>query len=85
MTSRRYLRAVLACFAWGAVGAILFSLIGGFLFQLAIEEALGADAAAAASVVIGAPLIEESFKGIAVLAVLVFARDEIDSTLDGLV
>src|SRR4051812_18657359 len=79
------LRAVLACFAWGAVGAILFSLIGGFLFQLAIEEALGADAAAAASVVIGAPLIEESFKGIAVLAVLVFARDEIDSTLDGLV
>jgi hypothetical protein len=35
--------------------------------------------------VIGAPLVEESFKGIAVLAVLVFARDEIDSTLDGLV
>jgi hypothetical protein len=35
--------------------------------------------------VIGAPLVEESFKGIAVLAVLIFARDEIDSTLDGLV
>ena len=78
-------RAVLACFAWGAVGAILFSLAAGFLFQIAIEEALGAEAAAAASVVIGAPLIEESFKGIAVLAVLVFARHEIDSTLDGLV
>jgi protease PrsW len=35
--------------------------------------------------VIGAPLVEKSFKGIAVLAVLNFARDEIDSTLDGLI
>jgi protease PrsW len=79
------LRAVLACFAWGAVGAILFSLGTGLLFQLAVEEMLGAETAEAASVVIGAPLVEESFKGIAVLAVLIFARDEIDSTLDGLV
>jgi protease PrsW len=79
------LRAVLACFTWGAVGAILFSLATGLLFQLAVEEALGAEVAEAASVVIGAPLVEESFKGIAVLAVLIFARDEIDSTLDGLV
>ena len=79
------LRAVLACFTWGAVGAILFSVATGLLFQFAVEETLGAEVAAAASVVIGAPLVEESFKGIAVLAVLVFARDEIDSTLDGLV
>jgi protease PrsW len=79
------LRAVLACFAWGAVGAVLFSLGTGLLFQIAAEEMLGAQAAEAASVVLGAPLVEESFKGIAVLAVLIFARDEIDSTLDGLV
>jgi len=79
------LRAVLACFAWGAVGAVLFSVATGLLFQFAFEKALGADAAEAASVVIGAPLVEESFKGIAVLAVLIFARDEMDSTLDGLV
>jgi RsiW-degrading membrane proteinase PrsW (M82 family) len=79
------LRAVLACFIWGAVGAILFSLAAGLLFQFAIEEALGAQIAEVTSVVIGAPLVEESFKGIAVLAVLIFARDEIDSTLDGLV
>src|SRR5215204_4007538 len=79
------LRAVLACFTWGAVGAILFSVATGLLFQFAIEETLGAEVAEVASVVIGAPLVEESFKGIAVLAVLVFARDEIDSTLDGLV
>ena len=79
------LRTLLACFAWGAVGAVLFSLAAGLLFQFAVEEALGAQAAQAASVVIGAPLVEESFKGLAVLAVLIFARDEIDSTLDGLV
>src|SRR5215213_7190833 len=82
---REPLRAVLACFAWGAVGAVLFSLVTWLLFQFAVEEALGVQAAEAASVVIGAPLAEESFKGIAVLAVLIFARDELDSTLDGLV
>jgi RsiW-degrading membrane proteinase PrsW (M82 family) len=79
------LRAVLACFMWGAVGAILFSVAAGLLLQIAVEEVLGANVAEAASVVFGAPLVEESFKGIAVLAVLIFARDEIDSTLDGLV
>src|ERR671916_2789851 len=68
------LRAVLACFTWGAVGAILFSVAAGLLFQFAVEEAIGAEAAEAASVVFGAPFVEESFKGIAVLAVLIFAR-----------
>jgi RsiW-degrading membrane proteinase PrsW (M82 family) len=31
------LRAVLACFIWGAVGSILFSLATGLLFQFAVE------------------------------------------------
>lgn len=79
------LRAVIACFIWGAVGAILFSLAGGLIFQGLAEGILGAEAAGLASVVIGAPLIEESFKGVAILAVLVVARDEFDTTLDGLV
>jgi hypothetical protein len=34
---------------------------------------------------VGAPLIEESFKGMAVLVVLMFARSELDDVLDGLV
>ncbi len=38
-----------------------------------------------ASVVLGAPLVEETAKGIAVLGVLVLARHELDNTLDGLV
>jgi RsiW-degrading membrane proteinase PrsW (M82 family) len=79
------IRAVLACFTWGAVGAVLFSIAAGLLFQFAMVEAIGSENADIASVVIGAPLVEETFKGIAVLAVLVFARDEIEGTLDGLV
>lgn len=78
-------RAVAACLAWGAIGAILLSIVGSILFQDFVEQRLGAEAAGVASVVIGAPLIEESFKGIAVLAVLWIARDEFDSVLDGLV
>ena len=79
------LRAVVACFVWGAVGAILLSVIGGFIVQGVLTERYGTDLASLASTVIAAPLIEESFKGVAILAVLLVARDEIDSTLDGLV
>jgi RsiW-degrading membrane proteinase PrsW (M82 family) len=78
-------RTVAACFAWGAVGAILLSVVGGLLFQVAVAERYGADAADVLSIVVGAPVVEETFKGVAVLAVLVFARHELDSTLDGLV
>jgi RsiW-degrading membrane proteinase PrsW (M82 family) len=78
-------RAVVACFAWGAVGAVLLSVIFGLILQAALVDQFGALVATIASTVIGAPLIEETFKGIAVLAVLVVARDEFDSTLDGLV
>lgn len=78
-------RALLACFAWGAVGAILLSLIGGYFFQVALADSLGLELTAVASVVLGAPLIEETAKGIAILGFLVFARHELDNTLDGLV
>lgn len=79
------LRTVLACFAWGAIGAILLSIIGSLIFQQMVQDALGVEAAEALSLVVGAPVIEESFKGIALLAVLFVARDEFDSSLDGLV
>lgn len=78
-------RALLACIAWGAIGAILLSLIGGYLFQIALVDSLGIPLTSLASVVLGAPLIEESAKGIAILGFLVFARHELDNTLDGLV
>jgi RsiW-degrading membrane proteinase PrsW (M82 family) len=78
-------RALAISVAWGAIGAVLLSLIGGYLFQIALVDTLGLELTALASVVLGAPLVEESAKGIAILGFLRFARDEFDDTLDGLV
>ncbi len=79
------LRAILACFAWGAIGAILLSIIAGVIFEGVVADLIGPEFAPGLSIVLGAPLIEETFKGVALLAVLLIARDEFDSTLDGLV
>jgi RsiW-degrading membrane proteinase PrsW (M82 family) len=78
-------RAVIACFAWGAVGAILFSLIAGLILESLLYQGLGPAEASVVSTVFGAPLVEETFKGLAVLILLVVARDEFDNVLDGLV
>jgi hypothetical protein len=55
------------------------------IFEAALVESFGAEGASVLSTIIGAPLIEESFKGVAVLVVLLFARSELDDVLDGLV
>ncbi len=71
-------RMLVAAFGWGAVGAILLSVLAGIVAQplLRTEEA---------SAVIGAPFIEETFKGLALLVMLALLRREIDNTLDGLI
>jgi protease PrsW len=78
-------RAIVACFAWGAVGAVLFTLIAGALFERTLRGYLDEEAIWVTQVAIGAPVIEESFKGIAVLILLLVARHEVDNVLDGLV
>ncbi|MDQ2652705.1 MAG: PrsW family intramembrane metalloprotease [Chloroflexota bacterium] len=78
-------RVVAACFAWGAIGAILLSIIASLIFEDVVADLIGPEFAPGLTIVFGAPLIEETAKGIALLAVLLIARDEFDSTLDGLV
>jgi protease PrsW len=78
-------RAIVACFAWGAVGAVLFTLIAGAIFERTLRGYLDEEAIWVTQVAIGAPVIEESFKGIAVLILLLVARHEVDNVLDGLV
>ena len=78
-------RLILASFGWGAVGAILFSVIAGLVFQALIITAVTEDGSAFLSAAIGAPLIEETFKGIALVAILLLFRHELDNVLDGLV
>jgi RsiW-degrading membrane proteinase PrsW (M82 family) len=79
------MRVVAACFAWGAIGAILLSIIASIIFEDVVADLIGPEFAPGLTIVFGAPLIEETAKGIALLAVLLIARDEFDSTLDGLV
>jgi RsiW-degrading membrane proteinase PrsW (M82 family) len=79
------MRAVLASFGWGAVGAILFSIVAELVFQFAAVDRYGVDRGAFVGMAFGAPLIEETFKGLALLALLFMWRDELDSVLDGLV
>lgn len=79
------MRVVFACFAWGAIGAILLSIIASLIFQDVVSQLIGPEFAPGATIILGAPLIEETWKGVALLAVLWVSRDEFDSTLDGLV
>jgi RsiW-degrading membrane proteinase PrsW (M82 family) len=78
-------RVIVACFAWGAVGAVLFTLIAGALFERTLRAYLDEEAVWFTQIALGAPVIEESFKGIAVLILLLVARHEVDNVLDGLV
>lgn len=78
-------RVLLGAFGWGAVVAALFSLVVSVVSGQVLSAAYGASAGYLLSVGLGAPLIEESFKGAALLLLLVFFRNEFDNVLDGLV
>ena len=62
-----------------------FSVIAGLLFQSILIRAVAAESGAFLSAAIGAPLIEETFKGIALVVILLLFRHELDNLLDGLV
>lgn len=74
-----------AAFLWGAIPSIIvafiFNTILSLPFYLVAGESTG-DALAASLI---APPVEESLKGLALVAILLFWRHEIDSLLDGIV
>jgi RsiW-degrading membrane proteinase PrsW (M82 family) len=76
---------LIAAFLWGAVPAIIFSLVA----QLALDVPISYFVSPLASDLIGAtvvaPVTEEVFKGGALLLLLLFFRKEIDSPLDGII
>lgn len=79
-------KAVLAAFGWGAVAAILLALVLELITGSLIYAAIGdQNAADALTLSVGAPLVEETTKGIALLGLLWFFRREFDNVLDGLV
>src|SRR5918997_2929790 len=56
------MRVVLSCFAWGAIGAILLSIIASLIFEDVVSGLIGPEFAPGLTIVLGAPLIEESCK-----------------------
>jgi RsiW-degrading membrane proteinase PrsW (M82 family) len=73
-------RALAAAFLWGAVGAVFLSIIGSLLVTVATSSSFSE-----ASPVLVAPIVEETFKGIALVFLTYTYRRELDNTLDGLI
>jgi RsiW-degrading membrane proteinase PrsW (M82 family) len=73
-------------FGWGAVPAAILSLVLEMAIDIPIYS-LGGDSLAAQllSYGVGAPLIEESVKGIALVALVLLFPHEFDSLLDGII
>lgn len=74
-----------AAFFWGAIPSILAAVILNGLLSLPISAFLGPEAAGVAEAALIAPVVEESLKGIALVAILLFRRHDLDSPLDGIV
>jgi RsiW-degrading membrane proteinase PrsW (M82 family) len=74
-----------AAFVWGAIPAILASLVAELLFDVplvALGEGLAYQLVSGGLI---APAIEEAFKAIALLGLFFFWRHEFDNVLDGII
>lgn len=78
-------RNVLAAFGWGALIATLFSILFGTLADDILRFVWGEELGGRLSLTIGLPVVEESAKGLALLALLLLFRGEFDGILDGLI
>ncbi|MCS7312658.1 MAG: PrsW family glutamic-type intramembrane protease [Acidobacteria bacterium] len=77
--------ALVGAFSWGALVAVVVSLIVNSLFGAVSTALAGPAAGELLMAVVSAPLIEESTKGLGVLAFWLFLKREFDSILDGIV
>jgi protease PrsW len=64
-------------FVWGAVIAVFISAIANSFVEFAFGEPW--------AVIVSAPIVEEGAKGLCVLIVVLFFRDDFDSVVDGIV
>lgn len=76
---------ILAAFLWGAIPAIILSLIAQIILDIPVSDLLGSGLGTelvGASLI--APITEEPFKGLMLLLLLWFFRREIDTPVDGI-
>ena len=76
---------LVAAFLWGAVPAIIFSLIVELVLDIPISYFVSPAASDLLGATVIAPLTEEIFKGGALSLLFIFFRREIDSPLDGII
>jgi RsiW-degrading membrane proteinase PrsW (M82 family) len=76
---------LIAAFLWGAVPAIIFSVIAQLILEIPVSYFVSPLASDMIGATVVAPLTEEIFKGGALLLLLLFFRREIDSPLDGVI
>ena len=73
-----------AAFLWGAIPAVIFSLIAELALGIPISQLVRPAAASLVNAAVVAPVAEEVFKGGALVLLFLFFRREIDSALDGI-
>src|SRR5215469_5655354 len=80
-------RATLAfAFAWGAGIAALFALVINTAgLEYVTQPALGASTGEYVSATFGAPVVEETLKGLVLIGLLWRRRDELDGPTDGII
>jgi len=74
-----------AMFVWGAVPGVFLALVYNTVFGLPVFLWAGGEGGDALVAQYVAPLVEESVKGVVLLAIFAFWRHEIDSPLDGII
>lgn len=77
-------RLLWSAFVWGAVPAVILSLVGESILQVPLGD-LSASGAELVSSSLLAPLVEELTKGLAVLLIFLLFRNEFDNVLDGII
>ncbi|MBV5332193.1 PrsW family intramembrane metalloprotease [bacterium] len=72
-------------FFWGAIVAGLFASFFNTMGGLLVAAAAGETAGTLFSLVISAPLVEETAKGVAILILFLWKRNEFDNVTDGVI
>lgn len=76
---------LIVAFFWGAVVAIVFAYVFNSIVALIAAQFVGEAGSEVATAVLSAPFVEEAFKGVFVLLLMLLFRHEFDNILDGIV
>ncbi len=74
-----------AVFLWGAVPAIILSIVLGSFVEGVFEVVFGRNWQSFTAAILTAPIIEETTKGVALAGILAWRRHDIDTLLDGII